>query len=942
MDESTRPPYASYLELNRFHKATGGMGTVAAIVAFGFVSVRGGAGWPLHDVLHPLMGIFLGPVYGPISSVIGVGMSEVVTPYTALEATGPFMGGASALTTGILVRKGREWKGLLGVTVVLLATGLIGGLASGGLNGVSGFLVALVVVSCIFVARPGVRAWWDRHLTAGPWTWTRAGALYALCTVGSTVGVLSVWVLGSTSVFSAQGAPELTIFVLERTLLPFVSAVLGMALWPALQRRLFSIANQLRYGLPLFILATFLFAGRLFMDRAYRAMRAETTQRLRDQSRAAARALEAELAHAEDLLQSRGRSALATPLPAYFRWIERISDPQSIPSSVPSEVHSMVRHAQATGQVQRGFVSLSDTAASSVALAVPDHGRETEVAGSPASPGVVVACLAPATLQQLLANWDEAQGRVYLVDPEHQLVIERVPTVVGEEEARSDPAPLIATLLDAPGSTGEAARGRYGSDVVGALAPFGSRPDGFVVVEQPQEGAYFQVFQMLLSMALIVFLTGGGALAVGFYVSRRVVAPLDRLIAAARSVGTGDLTTRVPVEQENELGELAYSFNAMTRDLSESVQRLRANEERLRIALDAAQMGTWNWVADGEILTGSPQAYALLGVPEHRSSTPYRTYLARVHPQDRKRVAHTLDEVLGANTDFEVEHRIRPGRGRVRWVRVQGRAFRDGQSEHMSGIIMDITAQKKAQRELKAAKEEAEEMSRLKSAFLANVSHEIRTPLTSIIGFAEILAEEVPPSQQDGAEKIVRSGRRLMKTLDSVLDLSMIEAGEFSLDCRPFDLSEEVRQRASLMGPIAERNGLDFHVDVPSSLPTVYLDPNCLDRILTNLLTNALKFTDEGHVGIRARAQTSHVVIQVYDSGIGIDEDFLPSLFDAFKQESEGLQREHDGTGLGLSITKELVDLMEGTIEVNSEKGIGTTFTVRLPRRVPRETEPLA
>jgi signal transduction histidine kinase len=254
----------------------------------------------------------------------------------------------------------------------------------------------------------------------------------------------------------------------------------------------------------------------------------------------------------------------------------------------------------------------------------------------------------------------------------------------------------------------------------------------------------------------------------------------------------------------------------------------------------------------------------------------------------------------------------------------------------MSGVIMDITSQKEAEQELMAAKEEAEEMSRLKSAFLANVSHEIRTPLTSIIGFAEILAEEVPAAHQDGAEKIVRSGRRLMRTLDSVLDLSMIEAGEFSLDCRPFDLAAEVRQRTDLLRPTAERKGLDVTVDVPDSGIEVHLDPNCLDRILTNLLTNAIKFTESGQVAVAARPTEEGVVVEVQDTGIGIGADFRPQLFDAFKQESGGLQREHEGTGLGLSITRELVDLMEGTIEVESQEGKGTRFTVRLPYHLPR------
>jgi len=392
----------------------------------------------------------------------------------------------------------------------------------------------------------------------------------------------------------------------------------------------------------------------------------------------------------------------------------------------------------------------------------------------------------------------------------------------------------------------------------------------------------------------------------------------------------------VAVEQENELGELARTFNTMTRDLSHSIQRLQANEERLRIALDAAQMGTWNWTADSDTVVWSPQTYALPNVPRSREENLLSAFLDRVHPEDQAEVIEQIRAVVRGQTSFAIEHRLQADEAEdVRWMRLQGRVYReDGRPQRMSGVIADTTSQKQAELELKAAKEEAEEMSRLKSAFLANVSHEIRTPLTSIIGFAEVLADEVPPDHKGGAEKVLQSGHRLKRTLDSVLDLSMIEAGEFSLDCRACDMVEEVRQRVELLRPTAERKGLSLTVDGPDAAVEAYLDPSCLDRILTNLLTNAIKFTEDGRIDVQVRADADAAVVQVADPGIGISDDFQSDLFEAFKQESGGLQREHDGTGLGLSITKELVDMMEGDIRVESEKGTGTTFTVRFPYRV--------
>jgi PAS domain S-box-containing protein len=724
---------------------------------------------------------------------------------------------------------------------------------------------------------PSVRTWTRRHLAPSEGDWHTAEALYVVSTFGSTFGLFVLWAgslaLG-TDPFDA-GPSSGVWLLLERALLPLLSVLLGMALWPALQRRLFSVANQLRYGLPLFIIATFFFAGRLFMERAYTVTQTQTKERLQEQSRAAARTLTTELDRAEELLRIQAKTdAFSGPSTSFFWQIERVS----APSTLPPSVRPLVERARTTNRPQRGIVALPDTTVQSVALVLPPHLDDASDRSPSAS---LLAYIAPSALQRTLDAWTQGSGHLYLINQNRELIL-------GQSETANNPRPLVNALLEPAQSTAEASQGPHGTDVIGAIAPVEGL-SGHVVMEQDRARAYFHVFEMLLTMALIVLLTGGGALAVGFYVSRRVVTPLDRLIDAARRVGTGDLDTRVTVQQDNELGELATTFNAMTEELSASIQRLQTNEERLRLALDAAQMGTWNWTANPDTVTWSPQTYSILGVPRSRTDDLQAVFLARIHPDDRDRVLEEIETVFKHETGFTIEHRIQSRKQGVRWVRLRGRVFRDddGDPQRLSGIVMDITARKEAERELRVAKEEAEEMSRLKSAFLANVSHEIRTPLTSIIGFAEILADEVPEAQRDQAEKIVMSGRRLMKTLDSVLDLSMIEAGEYSIHCRAFDFAEEVRQRADLLRPMAAQKGLDFNIDVPDGCTEVTLDPNCLDRILTNLVTNAIKFTEDGYIAVRVRPAPSTVVLQVEDSGVGIDESFLPDLFEAFKQESD-------------------------------------------------------
>jgi PAS domain S-box-containing protein len=924
-------PYTPFLKLGWSRRIITMVGAVAAVVAFGFVPVSGqmvgGSGWPLHDVLHPLLGLFLGPVYGPLSAAVGTAMSEVLSPHTTLNGWAPIAGGVSALTSALLVRRQRNEKGLWGGVAVVGAGGVWGAIVYGvtGIGGIGG--VVLVGAALGLVASSPVRAWCRQHLTPSGGGWKTAVALYAVCFVGTAFGLVPLWgvtALGGT-VMGNLVSPMLV--AATRVVLPLVGALLGLALWPALQRRLFSVANQLRYGLPLFMLATFLFAGRLFLERAYTATKAETTERLRDQSQAVAHTLDTELERARRLLVAQARMGTSPDRLDFFQWGAQVSAGDA--AALPDEVRALADRARRTGRPQYDFVTLPDTAGYGIGMAVPLAADGAQAGEAVAR--VVVGCVGPSVLQRTLAIWRTGDRRLYLVNRRYDPVVERE----GAPTSTQDPAPLLDALRAASGPTAEAVQGRYGTDVLGAIAPLDVVP-GYVVLEQAQDDAYTHVVEMLLTMVFITLLACGGALAVGFYVSQRVVVPLDRLIDAARQAGQGNLSVRVAVEQENELGELARTFNTMTRDLSESIQRLQANEERLRIALDAAQMGTWNWTADSDTVVWSPQTYALLDVPRSREDHLLSAFLDRVHPEDQAQVIEQIRSVVRGKTSFVIEHRLQTdGAEDVRWMRLQGRVYRDdGQPQRMSGVIADITSQKQAELELKAAKEEAEEMSQLKSAFLANVSHEIRTPLTSILGFAEILVDEVSPAHQDGAEKILESGHRLMRTLDSVLDLSMIEAGEFSLDCRDCDVVGEVRQRVELLRPTAERKGLSLTLEAPDAKVDAHLDPNCLDRILTNLLTNAIKFTEDGCIDVQVRTDPDAVVVQVADTGVGISDEFQSDLFEAFKQESRGLQREHDGTGLGLSITKELVEMMQGDIRVESEKGAGTTFTVRLPYRV--------
>lgn len=260
--------------------------------------------------------------------------------------------------------------------------------------------------------------------------------------------------------------------------------------------------------------------------------------------------------------------------------------------------------------------------------------------------------------------------------------------------------------------------------------------------------------------------------------------------------------------------------------------------------------------------------------------------------------------------------------------------LRDAAGNIFAGLsfAQDITEQKHHEEELVTAKEAAEEAARLKSAMMANMSHEVRTPLTSLIGFTEILAEQLEGEHRGFAEKAYQSSKRLMRTLDSVLELSRLEAGTYTLDEEETELTGLVDDVVNTLGPQAERKGVRLRRNLPDAPIRECLSKEAVRRVLRNLVENAVKFTPEGGtVTVHLQKNGRGPVLAVEDTGVGIGEEALPKIFEPFKQESEGLSREYEGNGLGLSIVDELTEALGGTIEVESEKGVGSQFTVRLP-----------
>lgn len=254
----------------------------------------------------------------------------------------------------------------------------------------------------------------------------------------------------------------------------------------------------------------------------------------------------------------------------------------------------------------------------------------------------------------------------------------------------------------------------------------------------------------------------------------------------------------------------------------------------------------------------------------------------------------------------------------------------------MLEIFIDITERKQAEEALRIAKEKAEISERLKSSFLANMSHELRTPLNGILGFSELVAHshDLKDAQEMGSF-IHDSGERLLDTLNLILDLSRIEAGESQLEPSEFDLIEEATDVLNLFSASAEKKHLSLTLSSQLEKLSVFTSRKAIESILNNLVNNAIKFTEIGKISLSITKEILNskemAVIKITDTGIGIAEKDFDHIFENFRQASEGLSRSHDGTGLGLSLSKKYIEMLDGTISLESTIGIGTTFTLNLP-----------
>ncbi len=398
-----------------------------------------------------------------------------------------------------------------------------------------------------------------------------------------------------------------------------------------------------------------------------------------------------------------------------------------------------------------------------------------------------------------------------------------------------------------------------------------------------------------------------------------------------------------PIHNGNNKIEEIFFCALEVNDREKEIEYYKERGEHLLYAAENAGVGLWYWDLAEDRIDSTPKCNELFEVPPHGIIT-LDSFLDVVHPEDRLRVETALRHSQKHGTEYNAEYRVIYEDGNIHWISARGKTFLDeeGNPKNMMGIVQKITDHKLATEELaavyaleKKARDEAEEANRAKDFFLAVVSHELRSPLNAILGWTKILlTKEVDDeTRRNALETIEQSARSQSKLINDLIDSARVASGKLRLELRLINLYETVKTVYNLQTPAAVAKNINLELSTDKENIPVFGDTVRLQQVFSNLLSNAMKFTDKGgNIKIDVQTGEQEVKISIIDNGQGISESALPKIFRQFRQGDEKNSLNDNGLGLGLSIVKILTEKHKGQVEAKSAGiGHGATFTVALP-----------
>jgi PAS domain S-box-containing protein len=420
----------------------------------------------------------------------------------------------------------------------------------------------------------------------------------------------------------------------------------------------------------------------------------------------------------------------------------------------------------------------------------------------------------------------------------------------------------------------------------------------------------------------------------------------QRTVSLQNSVGSNcqqdDLIEKAFEELRTALEELHVAEEEIRQQNQELViARFLVEKERQRYQelFDFAPDGYLVTDTDGKILEANRAAANLLQVSKnYLIGKPLINFIPK---EERQTFRHQLLSLYNRERIQEWEFTLQPNKGNIFYCNISISTIYNSEDEPVGWrwLVRDITSRKQAEEELRLIENQnlqLEEATKIKTQFLAHVSHELRTPMNAILGFSQLLLlkhhHQLVPDSRNMVQRIINSGKELLKLIEDILDLSRIEAKKIELKPQEFNLSELITVTTEELRPLADQKNLTLVVKVNNHNIKIFNDYHRLRQVFVNLLSNAIKFTDNGEVVVELQQLEQYqVALVVKDTGIGIAQPDLQNIFQEFWQVNQTTTRKHSGTGLGLAITKQLVELMNGTITVESKLGEGSTFRVMFP-----------